>query len=252
MRPETLSAKWVNCPKPVDFPRLRLICFPPAGAGTIIYSKWAAHLLPDVEMWIMRLPGREIRLSDRLFFRLPPLIESMAETLIPHLNQPYLIFGHCLGSLIGFELTRYLRGLSRPMPLHLLLSGHRAPHRPPLNQPIHQANDDQFLARIKAMGGAPDAVFEIEEIVEYMLPPFRADFTIWENYQYLEDKPLDIPMSVFGSYGDRDAHEEDILAWEQHTTKEFESKMFHGGHFYFLKDPKPLLTLINISLQKYL
>ena len=203
-------------------------------------------------MWNICLPGREMRLNDPLLNRLPPLIESLAETIITHLDQPYVLFGHSLGSLISFEFTRYLRSLGYPMPTHLLLSGHRAPHRPPLNPSVHQANDEQFLTRIKAMGGTPDAVFEIEELVEIMLPPLRADFAIWENYQYLEDKPLDIPMSVFGSDGDSDAYEADIFAWEQHTTGEFECQMFHGSHFYFQNDPEPLLSYISNSLRQYL
>ncbi len=252
MVPKTLPSKWVNCPKPVAKPKLRLICFPPAGSGTIIYHKWAACLPPNVEMWNMRLPGRESRLRDPLFYRLPPLIESIAETLIPHLDVPYLLFGHSLGSLISFELTRYIRGPGSPMPLHLILSGHRAPHRPPLMPPIHQAGDEQFLTQVKAMGGTPDAVFENEEIVELMLPPLRADFTVCENYRFLEDKPLDIPINVFGSDQDCHAHEADILAWEQHTTGTFKSKMFHGNHFYFQNDPEPLLSSINQSLQQYL
>lgn len=252
MIPETLSPKWISCPKSLPQPKLRLICFPPAGSGTIIYQKWATQLPPDVEMWSIRLPGRETRLRDPLFYSLPPLIESIANTLAPHLEQPYLLFGHSLGSLISFELSRHLNHLGKPLPQQLLLSGHRAPHRPPLNPPIHQANDELFLARIKAMGGTPDAFFEMTDLVELMLPTLRADFTIWENYQYQEDSPLDIPITVFGSDEDRDAAEADFFAWEQHTSSEFVAHMFHGNHFYFQDDPQPLIALMNNSLEQYL
>lgn len=203
-------------------------------------------------MWTIRLPGRETRLRDPLIYSMPSLIESVAEFLSPHLEQPYLIFGHSLGSLISFELSRLLRNLGKPLPLHLLLSGHRAPHRPPLNPPIHQESNQLFLARIKDMGGTPDKFFEMTDLVELMLPTLRADFTVWETYQYQDDVPLDMPLTVFGSDGDKDAAEADILAWEQHTTGKFEAHMFHGNHFYFQKDPEPLLSLINNSLQQYL
>lgn len=252
MVPETLSLKWASVPRPVNNPKLRLICFPPAGSGTVIYQKWVASFPSDVEVWIVRLPGRETRLRDPLFYDMSSLVESLADTLNPYLDIPYILFGHSLGSLICFELTRYLRRFNKPLPLHLLLSGHRAPHRPPLNPPIHQASDEEFLARIKDMGGTPDAFFEMKDLVELMLPALRADFTIWETYQYREEYPLDIPMTVFGSDGDGDAAEADFYAWEQHTTKPFEIHMFHGNHFYFQDDPTALLELINGSLQSYL
>ena len=252
MFPETSASKWIHCPRPVDHPKLRLICFPPAGSGAVIYHKWAADLPPAVEMWILRFPGRESRIRDPLITRLHTLIECVAATLPPHLDQTYLLFGHSLGSLISFELTRYLRNVGEPLPAHLLLSGHRAPHRPPRMPPINGADDKQFLARIRELGGIPDAVLENEEIVELMMPPFRADFGILENYRYRNERPLDIPISVFGSDGDCHVHEADILSWEQHTTGSFESHMFHGGHFYFHNDRGPLLNRINDCLQKYL
>jgi medium-chain acyl-[acyl-carrier-protein] hydrolase len=252
MIPDTLLTQEVCCPKHIAAPNLRLICFPPAGSGTVIYQKWAAQLPPEVEMWIIRLPGRETRLREPAFDRLAPLVEAVADALAPHLEQPYLFFGHSLGSLISFELSCYLRNQGRSSPLHLLLSGHRAPHRPPLNPPIHQANNQLFLERIKNMGGTPDKFFEMKELVEMMLPALRADFTAWETYQYEPKPPLDIPITVFGSDGDRDAAEADILAWEEHTNDKFIAHMFHGSHFYFQNDPKPLLNLINNTIYQYL
>lgn len=252
MIPETLSTQWVSCPKHIPNPKLRLICFPPAGSGTVIYQKWAAQLLPEVEMWIMRLPGRETRLREPTLDRVSTIVESVAEILTPHLQQPYLFFGHSLGGLISFELSCYLHDQRKPMPKHLLVSGHRAPHRPPLNPSVHQTNNQLFLKRIKNMGGTPDRFFEMKELIEMMLPALRADFTAWETYQYHQGPPLDIPITVFGSDGDQDAAEADILAWEQHTNAEFTAHMFHGNHFYFQNDPKPLLNLINNTLQEYL
>jgi medium-chain acyl-[acyl-carrier-protein] hydrolase len=252
MLPETALKQWVSCPRQVTTPKLRLICFPPAGSGTVIYQKWAAHLIPDVEMWIIRLPGRETRLREPVFTSMKPLLESLADTFSPHLTQPYLFFGHSLGGLVSYELSCYLRNYSKSMPLHLLISGHRAPHRPPLNPPVHQADDQCFLQRIKDMGGTPDKFFEMKDLIQMMLPALRADFTIWETYQYHSEPPLNIPITAFGSDGDKDAAEEDILAWEQYTEAEFRAHMFHGSHFYFQNDPKPLLKLINNTLQQYL
>ncbi|MBE2224880.1 MAG: thioesterase [Anaerolineae bacterium] len=252
MTPETLTTQWVSCPKYVTTPKLRLICFPPAGSGTVIYQKWAKQIPPEVEMWIMRLPGRETRLREPTLTHVSTIVESVAEMLIPHLQQPYILFGHSLGSLVCFELCCYLRENKRPLPLHLLLSGHRAPHRPPLNPPVHQANNQIFLDRIKKMGGTPDKFFEMKELVAMMLPALRADFTAWETYQYQPHPPLDIPITALGSDDDHDATQADIFAWEQHTTGEFTAHIFHGNHFYFLNEPEPLLNLINDTLAQYL
>lgn len=236
---------WIFCPKPVENPRLRLICLPFAGSGPVVYQPWAQALPPDVEMWGIRLPGREIRWRETAFTSLAPLVEALADVLRPSLDTPFALFGHSMGALISYELVHHWRAQNGPQPVHLMVSGHRAPHRPALNPKVHQADDDVFLNRLKNLGGTPARFFEMEDLVRLSLPALRADFSVWENYQHEVRPALEIPLTVFGGRTDSEAKEADFYAWEQHTVDDFAVHLFDGDHFYFRNDLAPLMNYVR-------
>jgi medium-chain acyl-[acyl-carrier-protein] hydrolase len=241
----TEKQAWISCFKPVNNPRLRLICFPYAGSGPVVFHQWPNGLPQDVEVWGVRLPGRETRLREPAFTSLPPLVATVAEVLRPYTELPFVIFGHSMGALISFELVHYWRDHDGPQPIHLLVSGHRAPHRPPLNPTCHHADKQTFLNRLKNLGGTPAQFFALDDLVSLMLPTLRADFSVWETYKYEEKLPLTIPITVFGGRSDSEATETDFAAWRQHTSGQFALHMFNGGHFYFHKDGSPLIHLMH-------
>ena len=51
-------------------PRVRVACFPPAGAGACFFHGWGAALPPWVEVLPVELPQRNTRLRERLPARL--------------------------------------------------------------------------------------------------------------------------------------------------------------------------------------
>ena len=173
------------------------------------------------------------------------LVEALAEVLRPSLDTPFVLFGHSMGALISYELVHYWRGHNGPQPVHLMVSGHRAPHRPALNPTVHQADDTTFLNRLKNLGGTPARFFEMEDLVRLTLPALRADFSVWENYQHQVRPPLEMPLTTFGGRWDSEAREEDFHAWAQHTAGRFAVHLFHGDHFYFRSDLAPLMTHVQ-------
>jgi len=86
-----------------------LFCFPYAGAGASAFASWADLMPPEVELCAVQLPGRESRLREKPFVRLPPLVRAVRESLRPYLHKPFAFFGHSMGALISFELARELR-----------------------------------------------------------------------------------------------------------------------------------------------
>jgi medium-chain acyl-[acyl-carrier-protein] hydrolase len=241
----TQNQLWISCPRPVAKPRLRLICIPYAGSGPVVYHPWVALMPPDVEMWGIRLPGRETRWREPAFTSLAPLVEALAEVLRPSLDTPFVLFGHSMGALISYELVHYWRGQNGPQPVHLMVSGHRAPHRPAINPKVHQADDTTFLNRLKNLGGTPARFFEMEDLVRLTLPALRADFSVWENYQHEARPPLEIPLTTFGGRWDSEAREDDFHAWAQHTAGRFAIHLFNGDHFYFRTDLAPLMAHVQ-------
>src|SRR5438046_5889801 len=124
------TGSWIVRTRTKSQPHLRLFCFPYAGGGASIFRPWVdtPSILPaEVDICPVYLPGRESRLREPLFTRLPPLIEALSHALEPFLGLPFAFFGHSMGALISFELARHLRRIHHPGPAHLLISSHPAP-----------------------------------------------------------------------------------------------------------------------------
>jgi surfactin synthase thioesterase subunit len=114
---------WIKRSRQDSQAYFRLFCFPYAGGGASFFRTWRERLGPDIEVCAIQLPGREDRLTEPPFENLSSLIDVLAEVLYPYLDFPFAFFGHSLGSLISFELTRRLRRQKAPCPLQLFVSG---------------------------------------------------------------------------------------------------------------------------------
>ncbi|NEN98357.1 MAG: acyltransferase domain-containing protein [Moorea sp. SIO3I7] len=241
---------WVTCAKPNPQAKLRLFCFPYAGAGASIFRSWLELLPPEIEVCSIQLPGRENRLEEEPFTRLSPLIQALTPVLHPYLDIPFAFFGHSLGALISFELARELRKQNLPSPVHVFVSASPAPQLPDLNLPIHRLPDDEFIQSLGRLNGTPQETLENPELMELFLPVLRADFAILETYFYSSADPLDCPITVFGGKSDPKVSDSELEAWRKQTQKDFTLQMFPGDHFFLKSHDQLLLDAIASQLSQ--
>jgi len=211
---------------------VRIFCLPYAGAGAARYFRWGEHLGPDVDLCPVLLPGREARASEPAFCDLQALVRDLAAALHSACNGPFCLFGHSMGALIAFELSRHLRRAFAVTPVRLFVSGHRAPHLRSRDPALHTLSDADLVEIARDRDGVPRAVFDHDEYVRLLLPTLRADFQLCETYRYVDEAPLDCPISVFGGLDDRNTPAHDIVAWRQHTTASCAIRFFPGGHLF--------------------
>jgi medium-chain acyl-[acyl-carrier-protein] hydrolase len=238
---------WIPLRKPVPEARLRLFCFPYAGAGALIFRNWPEGLPADIEVCPVQLPGRGTRLTERPFTQLSPLVEALAQALVPLLDRPFAFFGHSLGALISFELARRVRRRYGVHPVRLFVSAGRAPQIPHRGPPIHVLPEKEFLAELRRLNGTPGELLDHQELMEIMLPILRADFELYETYVYSSELPLNCAISAFGGLQDRSVNDSDLEAWRAQTSVSFSLRMFPGDHF-FLNQPS-LLRVLSQELQ---
>ena len=185
---------WLVCWSPVPDAEMRLFCLAHAGASGSIFRQWQTGLPDWIEVCPVELPGRWARRRDTPFTQLAPLVEAIYEGIAPQLDRPFAIFGHSVGALLGFELTRHLRRHGQPEPVHLFASAMRAPQRiPPATlEPLHKLPDAAFVTRmVKQYNGLPAAVLQDPELLELVLPATRADIEVAETYAYRGEAPLE-------------------------------------------------------------
>lgn len=229
-------------------PRMRLFCLPYAGGGAQVYRPYPQALPVDVEVCAIQLPGRERRFREPALKSVEAIVDQLAPVLGELFDRPYAIFGHSLGALVGFELVRRLRKEGRPLPLHLFASGHRAPHLPDPDPPIHHLPDAQFVEELRHLNGTPQEVFESPELLELILPVLRADFTAAETYAYRSDAPLSCPITALGGTRDAMISRDELQAWQEHTSIDFELYLLEGDHFFIHQRHDDVMRILRDAI----
>jgi medium-chain acyl-[acyl-carrier-protein] hydrolase len=243
-----IATDWFLVPRPVPVPRLRVICFPYAGANPASFHGWAARLGSDVEMQVVQLPGRGARCGERPITRMETLIDALVKASRAHRAVPYVLYGHSMGALVAFELVRRLRRDSKVLPTQLLVSGCRGPALPIMSLPPHDLPEKAFIARVGELGGIPAAVLQERELMALLLPSLRADFELLETWNYTPEPPLDMPITAFGGVDDRAIRSVELEAWRPQTRGPFELRLFPGDHFSVLSPGSGLVDAIATRL----
>lgn len=201
-----------------------------------------------VEVWCIQYPGRENRINEPLFTQLQPLAQVIHQELGLS-NVPFAFYGHSVGAIISFEVTRERRRTNQTLPLRLFLSGSSAPHVPDLAPPIHTLPEPDFLEKLRAYNGTPKEVLEAPEIRELFIPALRADFALRETHAYQPEPALRCPISVYGGVDDPEVSQEHLEAWREHTSGSFQLAMLPGDHFFIHTSRYALLQMLSKELR---
>jgi surfactin synthase thioesterase subunit len=226
---------------------MRLFCFPFAGGTASSFFDWRKRC-NGLDVCPIEYPGRGSRWKANACVRLEALAETIAADLRCDLDQPFAVLGHSFGATVAFEFTRLLHRLASPLPVRLFVSAARAPHLPH-QETIHKLPEREFLARLVSYDGIPPEVLDDNELLSLLLPTVRHDFRLFEEYRYSTGDPLPVPISVLGGLQDLKVPIPDLLAWSQHTTKSFRSRLFPGKHFFLYRQQCPAIDSIQDELK---
>lgn len=243
---------WLPWPSIRGDAKLRLFCFPYAGGGASLFRSWGRELPPEVDVRPVQLPGRERRLREDPYTHLFPLVSAVKEALLPHLNQPFAFFGHCLGALVAFELSRQLQHEYALEPRLLFVSGHRAPQLPDRFPPAHQLPDAEFMEELRRRNGTREEVLHHPDVMRLMLPLVRADFSVCETYTYTPGEQLHTPIIALSGESDPSVQPTELVGWREMSAGPCETAIFPGDHF-FLQTARPqLLQRLSRDLSQVL
>jgi medium-chain acyl-[acyl-carrier-protein] hydrolase len=236
---------WLGCYRPNPSASIRLFCFSYAGSGAAVFRSWAENLPAGIEVCPIQYSGRNHRLREPLYTNISSLISVLGEELLPMMEKPFAFFGHSMGGKICFELARYLRRNRRRAPIHLIVSGCRAPQLPNEEPNTYDLPHPQFIEELKQLNGTPPEFFEHPELLEMMIPVLRADFELVQTYAYQAEAPLNIPITAFGGAEDVDVTRDHLDKWAEQTDSAFSLEIFPGDHFFINSKRHLLLDAIG-------
>ena len=113
----------------------------------------------------------------------------------------------------------------------------------------HTLDNEHFVDVVRRYGFIPEQALAQQDLLELMLPAFKADISLHEKYNFVDGEKLQCPIAAYGGEDDASVTETDLHAWKTVTASSFECKMFAGGHFYTAEHADLLLTVVRDRLQ---
>lgn len=244
----TANASWFQAFDPRPEARLHLYCLPCAGAGASNYRQWSRLLPPWIEVRAVLLPGRQSRYLEPPLLDADQAAELLADELPPASGRtPYALFGHSMGALLSYRMTRVL--LNRRGTLPVLLAAAAWPMRGAYeDDPLDPGDDDAIWRAVRRLGGSAPAVLDDPEMRAIALPVLRADFTLCDTYHYRPEAPLPIPVAAYGGIDDPVTAAGQLHDWQEATVRLLGPRMFAGGHFFVQDHPLEVTAALAADL----
>lgn len=163
------------------------------------------------------------------------------------LFRPYAFYGHSMGTLVGFLVTKKIIQEKYPLPKHLFFTGCGGPSFQEMKRNTHLLPRDAFIQKLKKMGGSPTEILENNDLMDFFEPIIRADFEAMENYTYQKTDAFDIPITcMIGA--DEDTTYDHALTWQAETTVPLKILTFPGDHFFIFDHTEKIIETINSNL----
>lgn len=246
------DALWCRRFRPAGDATARLVCLPHAGGAAPFFLPVSVALSPGIDVVAIQYPGRQDRRAEQPIDDLAVLADRVYDILRRQPALPLTIFGHSLGALLGFEVTRRLEADGHG-PVRLFASGRRAPstYR---DDAVHKRDDAGIWDEVRRLNGTVSTVLSNEEIMQAALPALRADHRAVETYSCAPDISVNCPISVLTGKDDPKTTLDEARAWARHTSGSFEFHVFGGGHFFLTDHVDEIIKLIyrHLAAERHL
>ncbi|WP_341820732.1 thioesterase II family protein [Wolbachia endosymbiont (group A) of Myopa testacea] len=229
-----------------------LIFFPFAGGNGESYIPWFKHFLPNISCRYALLKGRGKYFHKNAFNTINELIDDIIPEVYKVCDKPFSFFGHSMGALIAFEMSRTLHKEFNIIPDNLFISGFRPPQLTHNRRFLHTMSKKELLEEIRKMGGLKlIEPINIDQL-EPFFPTLYSDFKLCELYKYKHNQPLSCKISVLWGDTDDCIQSEQISLWQKESCFPIDFRKFSGGHFYIWENTIEIALFINNKIKESL
>lgn len=236
------STKWLLRDPSPDAP-IRLFCIPYSGCGASMYRQWP-QFVEGIEICPVQLPGRENRLRESPHPTYQAMADDLADALLPYLDRPYGLFGHCGSALGAYETAARIAERGYPDPVRVFVSSQVAPHDGPCGRFLSMTDAellDELRRLVVKLGGRP-----VDSLLELSLGVLRADLEANKLYHLADPPRLPGPLTAIGWTRDTEVLHTTMTGWPVCGETTFE--LLDGEHYTFTEAPPGLLAIFARDL----
>lgn len=225
-----------------------LICLPYAGAGPSIFNTWRPLLQGSVQMLQPSMAGKEKRFAQAplrdIGAQVTDIAAQIQEQLSHQSTTPIIVFGHSLGAILAYELSRLLESELATRIVHLVVSGSASPLLKRRGKATG-LSDDEFVREVESLAGYSHPALADKDMRGLLLPALRADVEMHESYLHGWATPSDINITCLHGKQDQVVHADEAKQWREITQGSVDLLDVDGGHMFWVEEPALLVNTIK-------
>ncbi len=229
--------------------KINVFCLPYAGGSKYSFWCYQRHVRANLNLVPIELPGRGSRMEEPLMDDIHRVVEDVLQQIAGLLHQPYAIYGHSMGTLLGYLLTRKIIAAGYPPPLQLFFTGRAGPSVKKDRSNICDLPRAGFFTELKKLGGITEDLVGNEELMEIFEPVIRADLRALATYEHRTVPAFTIPITVMTGT-EEDMEEADIRSWQQETTQPVKYYTFTGNHFFIFNHAEEIMNIMSAAMAR--
>lgn len=229
--------------------KIKVFPIPYAGASVNVYYGWNKLLPQNCELCLVELAGRGGRYNEPFYASVDKAALDIAKRISAQINDDeYVLFGHSMGSLLAYEVYYKLLELGSKAPMHLFVSGRKAPQVSKAEGKMRRINDVDFIKMVDKFGGLPKEFYQ-EEVKKMFLPILRADFCMLDEYKHHEkSEKVTCDMSILYGKEDSSTLLNEVEQWRDVCKGKSKFYEFEGKHFFLNDHPELVVECIVNTL----
>ncbi len=245
---------WIHTPRPNKSAAYRLFCFPGGGGSASLFTDWPDLLPPSIEVCAMQLPGRPPDTDIQISPQFSNIVINMADAISRMQDRPMAFFGHCVGTILAFEVARLLYQRGKIKPEQLFFACFPPPHLPWSTVSLFRLPENDMLTKLLSLlpvlpthNDKPSSKAGAAR-QQHLLSWLQLDMLLYKSYEYCPGASFACPITIFEARQDHIIPAEHFPAWQQHTKGRFDLQTFEGDHFFFYTHPAPMLQSLKDRL----
>ncbi|MDN3027277.1 alpha/beta fold hydrolase [Streptomyces sp. S.PB5] len=226
-----------------------LHCFAHAGAGVSSFHAWPAGLGSGVRAVPHLLPGRDGRRREPRATGPEALLADLMDDFRTTPNtpcEPYVLYGHSLGALVAYTLTRALHEAGLPGPALLAVGACQPPDVASRLADACGESDDRLLHLLESTGAVPTGTVPGDFWFRSVMPVLRDDLTLADSLRRaartpVRGGPLRVPVLAVAGADDPLVRPAELAAWRHWTDGPVATRTLPGDHFFVRGSALPRL-----------
>lgn len=220
-----------------DMERINLICFPHAGGNKMYYLDWKKNFSDEINLSIISYPMRDELCKTPMPKTIQLLVEMIFAQKKELFLEDYIIWGHSMGSIVGYEMAKKCKKELGRDPKLFFISGASAPCDYSNMRIDYEMPEKSLIDCLKKYGGMSEQVYKNREFRDYFFPIIREDFRLINEYYDKDMEQLNCQIIIMNGI------EDDVIKenWQLYSNRNVQIWNYSGGHFFINNEKKKII-----------